>query len=208
MADLIALLESFNRKERFFLVSQALGGFQLSYDFRQKLGDEIGQGIPENAFAAMDYHFNSLSAALWAHERGDIKGVFENPQQRLVRGNQEDIDLLVGFKEGGQYHLVLVEAKGVGSWENKQMLSKADRLRQIFGCDGDRHPGVAPHFCLMSPRRPQQLKSSHWPEWMSKDDGSYFWTKLEFPDERRVATRCKSNGRRSVKGSYFKIVTA
>jgi hypothetical protein len=32
--DLINLLESFNRKERYFLVKQSLGGFQLDNNFR------------------------------------------------------------------------------------------------------------------------------------------------------------------------------
>ena len=36
IAGLIELLESFNRKERFFLVSQAVGEFQLNEDFRRE----------------------------------------------------------------------------------------------------------------------------------------------------------------------------
>ena len=206
MPDLLELLESFNRKERFFLIRHALGDFQLGSEFSRQLGDEIGLTIPRGAFSVTDYHIDSLAAVVWAHRRGDVKGIFKNPQQRLVRGNQEDIDLLVGFKDDGQYHLVLVEAKGVGSWDNRQLLSKADRLRQIFGCDGDRHPGVVPHFCLMSPRPPQQLKASKWPGWMSKNDGSYFWTKLEFPEERRVSTRCDGSGRQSANGCHFRII--
>ena len=63
MSDLLELLESFNRKERFFLVSQAVGRFQLSDDFRRELGEEINLKIPRGAFTAMDYHLDWLTAA-------------------------------------------------------------------------------------------------------------------------------------------------
>jgi hypothetical protein len=35
-------LHSFNRKERYFLVKQALGGFSLDPNFRKQLSDVIG----------------------------------------------------------------------------------------------------------------------------------------------------------------------
>ncbi len=55
MPDLIEILEQFNRKERFFLIGQALGNedFPLSKSFREDLGDAIGIDIPRGAFAAM-----------------------------------------------------------------------------------------------------------------------------------------------------------
>ena len=56
MSDLIEILRQFNRKERFFLIGQALGNREFSLDarFRKELGDEIGVEIPGNAFVALD----------------------------------------------------------------------------------------------------------------------------------------------------------
>ena len=208
MPDLIELLESFNRKERFVLMSQALGNFQLSDNFRRKLGETIGLTIPAGSFTAMDYHLEWLTAALYAQECSDADKIFDNPQQQVIKGNQEDIDLLVAFQGGEQYHIVLVEAKGATGWTNKQMLSKANRLEQIFGSEGNRYPGVLPHICLMSPRRPHQLKASKWPGWMSRDDGSYIWLKLDFPKGKKMVTRCDADGNRSANGNHFRIIPA
>ena len=71
MIHLIELLESFNRKERYFLIRQAVGGFKLSDEFRRELGNATGLAIPQDAFAAMDYHLDWLTAALHAYERGN-----------------------------------------------------------------------------------------------------------------------------------------
>ncbi len=208
MPDLIKLLESFNRKERFFVIKQALGNFQLSDKFKRELGDATNLAIPPDVFTAMDYHLDWLTAALYAHECGDVDHFFDNPQPQVVKGNQEDTDLLVAFKEDEQYHIVLVEAKAATGWTNKQMRSKAGRLTQIFGSDGNRYPGIRPHICLASPRRPKQLRASEWPRWMSKDDGSYIWLKLNFCKDRLRVTRCDTQGNQSAKGDYFRIIPA
>ena len=208
MPDLIELLEFFNRKERFFLVKQALGSFQLSDQFRLELGTATGLAIPQDAIAAMDYHLEWLIASLYAHEGGDVDRIFDNSRQRVIKGNQEDTDLLVAFKDDAQCHIVLVEAKGATGWTNKQMRSKADRLRQIFGPDGNRYPGVVPHICLVSPRPPKRLRASEWPKWMSKADGSYIWVELDFPADRIMVTRCDAHGNRSREGNHFRVIPA
>ena len=97
MLDLIELLETLNRKERFFLIRQALGTFRLDDEFRRRLGEATCLAIPCDAFAAMDYHLEWLAAALCAYECGNVDCLFDN-RQRVVRGNQEDTDLLVVFK--------------------------------------------------------------------------------------------------------------
>ena len=160
MSDLVELMEFFNRKERFLLIRQALGTFRLIDDFRTKLGRAIDLTIPQAAFIAIDYHLDWLAAALHAHKSRSPNGIFENANQEVVGGNQQDIDLLIAFDEGEKSHVVLVEAKGATGWSNSQMQSKAKRLRQIFGSDGECYPGVVPHFCLLSPRPPQHLQAS------------------------------------------------
>ena len=113
MTNLIKILESFNRKERFFLIAQALGcsnggepAFSLSDSFRQLLDEKleltnIGAAIPQEpamVFVAMDYHLDWLQAALiLAHTSQDEKFEFDNEGQ-IIMGTQEDVDLLVAFK--------------------------------------------------------------------------------------------------------------
>ena len=200
MEDLVNLLGSFNRKERFFLVRQAVGSFQLCDQFRHDLGEAIGVGVITDAFAAMDFHLDWLAAALVVHRDNAADNAVDN-SMKLVTGTQEDIDLLVAFRKDGTHHLVLVEAKGETSWTNSQMRSKAGRLKDIFGDEGDCYPGVEPHLCLMSPNPPEGLHTDHWPKWMK----SFGYLKLDFPEDRTRVIRCGIDGKPSAAGEYFKI---
>lgn len=193
MPDLIEIMESFNRKERFFLVAQALGKpeFELSDDFRQKLGDKVGITIPtEKVFVAMDYHLNWVHASLvLAHHNDeserrsclDIEGTTED--------NQQDIDLLVAFKGTGScYHLIFVEAKGYDAkgfsgFGKGELVKKVDRLEKIINLDKESgHQDVETYFCLMSGYKPQNL-TKNWPDWNGKP---LLWMPLSLPDTRRV----------------------
>ena len=62
MKTLLEHLESFNRKELFFLVGNALGNpdFRLSAEFQMKLRESFGIQPPNDAFVAMDYHLDWL----------------------------------------------------------------------------------------------------------------------------------------------------
>ena len=122
----------------------------------------------------------------------------------LQRGG-EDVDLLVAFDEGNITHLLLIEAKGETGWTNKQTLSKANRLERIFGTDGTNYPQVKPHFGLMSPRPPKQLKSRLWPAWMTRN-GEHIWFELKVPSDRRRVMRCDSIGRPSAGGDSFRAL--
>jgi hypothetical protein len=207
MMTLLQYLESFNRKERFFLIGDALGNpaFQLSDDFRAKLNTAFGIHPPSNAFAAMDYHLDWIHASMFLSlPENDEEAVHEN-KKTVATGNQEDADLLVAFEQGDIIHLMLVEAKAETGWTNKQMCSKAKRLRRIFGDDGTNYPKVKPHFGLMSPRRPQQRKSSLWPVWMTRD-GESIWCDLKVPCGGRKITRCDQCGRPSATGEFFRAL--
>jgi len=63
MMTLMEHLESFNTKERFFLVVDTLGNpdFQRSAEFQAKLREAFGIRPPNHAFVAMDYHLD------WRH---------------------------------------------------------------------------------------------------------------------------------------------
>lgn len=135
MPNLIEYLESFNRKERFFLIGEALGNpdFRLSNDFRTRLSAAFGVPVPANALVAMDYHLDWIHASLFLASPGvDERAVHPNTDA-IATGNIEDTDLLVAFEEGQITHLMLIEAKAETGWTNRQMDSKAGRLKKSLG---------------------------------------------------------------------------
>lgn len=204
MITLIQYLESFNRKERFFLIGAALANptFRLSPDFISSLSEVFGVGIPSNAFAAMDYHLDWIQASLYLVGKNETQ-VHPNTENS-VTGSQEDTDFLVAWERLGNTELILLEAKVESGWNNEQLRSKADRLRRIFGDEGEKHPQITPHFGLMSPHRPQRIDTSSWPAWMSLG-GTPNWLELKTGSRRRRVVRCDSNGRHSATGGHFRV---
>lgn len=211
MPDLIDLLDKFNRKERFFLVRQALGaeegakGFLLAESFRTKLGEAIGTEIPADALAWMDYHLDWIAASLWAAGKSDLLCKPISSSDQAFTGTQQDIDLLVAFNREGRCHLVLLEAKGYDSWSNSQLCKKSKRLEAIFGANGDRHSKVQPYFCLISPTESKQLKTEGWPASMKGEDGKPRCMKLDVEYPRYWVTGCDSDGNSSDERSHFRI---
>lgn len=227
MTDLIELLEQFNRKERYFLIGQALGNetFRLSEDFRKKLGCELELEIPCDASAWMDYHLDSVAASLWRYRHRDHQMEKDFPKRDgMVTGTQQDIDLLIAFREKNCefYYLVFIEAKGYESnysdgyatWNtkeiNEQMEKKACQLRSIFGSDERECSEVRLRFCLMSHHCPtNRLKTDNWPSWMMKAGSERpHWLKLHLPSDRLRVTRCNPGGQHSRNGDRFRIVDA
>jgi hypothetical protein len=206
--DVIDYFKRFNRKERFFLVGSALGnaGFCLSADFRALIGAALDLEIPADAFVAMDYHLDWVYASLVLARSGGDRGPYENPD-RLIRAQQEDMDLLVAFHEHDVCRVVLLEAKAATGWGNKQFQSKAVRLKEIFGEAGDSWAGVTPYFLIASPRRPQLLQTGNCPSWMLRG-GEIPWMELRLGLDPIKVTRCDTDGRASVLGQYWTVVDA
>ena len=196
MDDLIDILESFNRKERFFLISHALNGrqenpaFTLSDDFRRELGNKVGVCIPEkDVFVAMDYHLNWVHASLVLAHCTDEQGRKDLLGNGGIVNSQQGVDLLVAFKDtGNRYHLIFVEAKGyntdgssdgLSSFDNKrerdQLKSKARQLETILKPDGTPYPEVESYFCLMTRKKPNDPPMP-WDKWL----------KLSLPRERLI----------------------
>ena len=200
-------LRYFNRKERFFLVGWSLGNseFTLSPDFRRSVSSAIDLPIPSEAFAAMDYHLDWLYASALFATTGEADGVHDNGDG-LISGNQEDIDLLIAFRGEQYWNVIMIEAKGVTPWANRQMASKARRLEGVFGRDGDRWPSIRPHFVLASPNEPQNLDCSAWPRWMRREDGGPYWTEMAVPPGLWRATRCDEAGSVNKDGRHWKVV--
>lgn len=204
MQNLINYLQDFNSKERFFLVGQILGNprFTLAPEFREKLSDLLEIQIPDNTLSAMDYHIDWLYASLNLAKDGDPQKVYTN-DNNLIKAQQEDIDWLIAFKTDSEYHIVLIEAKGVTGWANKQMTSKAIRFGDIFGKQGTNWAGVVPHFVIMSASLPKDLLIDNWPQWMAPN-GKIKWLKLSIPKLMRIC-RCDEQGQENKNGQSWKV---
>ena len=207
MTTVIEYLESFNRKERFFLVGAALGNaqFQLGAAFRERVGAEFGLDIPEDAFVAMDYHLDWIQASVYLPEEESSGNQVYSNATRLVTGTQEDVDLIIAFADGRTTHLIMLEAKAETGWTNKQAMSKAGRLNRIFGPRGDAISEVMPHYGLLSPHPPRRLETEQWPRWMLSSSGTVAWLELKVPLGRRKLTRSDATGKRAQHGGYFKV---
>ena len=117
----------------------------------------------------------------------------------------EDIDFIIGYQEGDETHLILIEAKASTSWSNVQLESKAHRLVEIFGADGKRWKSVVPHFLITSPIESKDIETKAWPEWM-KFKGGPAWVELKMPEDIQSVTRCDANGNVTSKGDHWTIL--
>jgi len=209
MSELIEHLTSFNRKERFFLLRDALGKDKFSLDkgFRSRLKDSLGLSIPPGAYVAMDYHLDWLQMAVYLAMSGDTdtlipKGKVLAEDQEEFNKNQMDVDLLIAFDEGPKTHIVMVEAKLDTSWTNTQMDAKVARLKQVFPHPWDTDT-IHPHFVLVSRSKPVKLGHEDWPDWMKHRD-RLAWMPLSAPAGLKI-TRSNAEGRPSRAFTHLKI---
>jgi hypothetical protein len=124
-----------------------------------------------------------------------------------VNASNDDIDLLVAFEAEGKTRLLLIEAKGVTGWRNKQLRKKARRLGGIFGFGetSERWPWIDPTFMLASPREPVQIDVSEWPLWMKAEDRPQHWLELTSPPTSRRscgATRAARETQMAASGKW------
>jgi len=214
MSKLLDLLEAFNRKERFFLFTQATDnpGFILGNQFRKELSKATDTDTPADAKAYIDYHLDWLHAAVILSQQTPSGDRWPNKtpdDQFLVStGNQEDVDLLIAFDRGVTTSLIFVEAKTESGWTNSQLISKANRLKKIPGSD-DFMPDapIRPVFCLASPRRPVGLLTTEWPTWMLRPSAppDFRWLQLHVPAGRKKVEGCDINGKPSQARSYWTV---
>ncbi|HCG5950840.1 TPA: hypothetical protein NJ307_004480 [Vibrio parahaemolyticus] len=205
--EIIEYLQSFNRKERFHLVGQLLGnvGFKLDPSVLQKILDLLELDTPTSYFSAMDYHLDWIYASLeLAHGHGN------EPRLRdslCIKATQEDVDFIVAFRDdSGITHIIMIEAKGDTSFNNKQIRSKADRLSAIFVKNSEKWSNVIPHFLICSPIKPNRLKIDDIPSFMlNKNNSDFNWFKLDMPSNQKKVTRCHSDGKASEDGEYWKV---
>ncbi len=167
------------------------------------------------AWWAVDYHFNWLYAALQVHCRLLKAGAraWDNTS-KAVQGNQEDVDLIVVSGDD----VILVEAK-YERWRGKeldQLASKVARLK-LLNADEDGRVGRSPnqvrlHFVLMSPDEPdgdgmkRLIRDA--PMWVRRQgEETWRWTKLLVDDPKpdlRVH-RSDERGKKATGGFHWTI---
>ena len=203
-------LRRFNRKERFYLIGAALDNpkFKLGTQFWERLRKCLGlqEEMPDNAFVAMDYHLDSVYASLYLASKGwDVDRArgekFRRPKE-IIKGTQEDIDLLIAYRKDNECHMLFLEAKGVTGFNNKQLCSKAKRLKEMFE---ERWEGVNPHFALISPRPSRRLKTECWPEWMHPK-GKIHRVELDWPHDLVRTSRCDAYGEPDKEGDFWTVL--
>jgi hypothetical protein len=208
MVDLVETLHRFNRKERSWLIQDAVGetAAKLSDSFRGRLEEAIRKKnpdftLPEKAVWLMDFHLDWLIAAIRLHttSAAHANGKAYNNSNDEVTGTQQDIDLSVAFDNT----LILVEAKGVRSWGNNELSSKIERLDLLsefskgpIRVDGTTSSGLRLFLVLCSPTPPKRIDFKNWPKWGKDGNEKPLWFKLRTPHDRGefdVVTRLKSN---------------
>lgn len=217
MGTVVQTLKSFNKKERFLLVADALGfplsdiagnrDLRLCDDFRSRLNEAFGICPPSDAFVAIDYHLDWISKSLVFLTGKSTGGIYQGTRKE-GSGTIMDVNLLVAFEEGRHTHLMLVDAKAATDVDTEQaqeqVREKVKRLLHIFGENGKKYLGVRPHFGLTSPSRPTTwwATSREWPSWMAKAMHP-IWFPLNMPRDKRKLTRCNSDYKPNKDGDYF-----
>lgn len=218
MSDLPELLERFNRKERFIVFEQALterGSARFNPRYRLLLNEALAAKcvrVPDRpAFVAIDYHLSWLWAALeldfgWWHDTPEQPMPLIHPTASAFMHNQEDIDLLVVWKDAAITHVLMVEAKAYSGWTNKQMASKIKRLEAIFGETGSNYPDVSPHLVLTSFAAPShKLHVNGWPSWTT-NDGHVMHAPLSPPaTPRLIVGRTDADGHAAALGEHVHV---
>lgn len=213
MHRILEQLDALNRKERFFLVAEALGNpsFRLGTEFRQRLGAAVGVPFASESVCYMDYHLDWLYAALVLGTSGASEHVFPSPggeDAPNINANQEDVDLLVGFEHEGVVHLVMIEAKFESSWTTKQFASKTRRIIKTFGPDGRTFAEVVPHFVLASLKDTtgNRLPVAGLPEWVAPG-GNVPWIAIASAEAGGARiTRCDESGAVTKEGRFWRLV--
>lgn len=177
----------FNRKERYHLIRHAVTGgpMSLSDGFRREVGEVLDLSVPDNAYVAMDYHLDWLSAAYHIASKGgtietamnrkDENGYENYPNDKsdpVLAGNILDTDLLIAYRCDGRVVVILVEAKADSDWSLSQISDKAARLKSIFDEGRDSSKLIKPYFLLLGPSKKssstlskEQADGKRFPSW-------------------------------------------
>ena len=213
MSSLVETLKRFNRKERNWLIRDVLGdgAKTLSSDFRGRLAGVLQKhdpaiDIPADAWWTTDYHIDWLIGCLTILAEGESAiSVAKTNKPPIVKGSQQDIDLLISWETT----LVLIEAKGVGSWKGSGTTSKLSRLCTL---PDTLFSGLTPYLLFMSPED-SNLSAEKMPKWI-RNPGKPGHLELRLPPTHKPllrVERCslsKGKWRPDAQGTEWRIEPA
>ena len=208
-------LRAFNRKERYWLLRNAIGSkFELlDREFLnsiEKSLSETGKSveIPDDAWFAVDYHFDWIYGAIVRYSQSVATSIeTRSPRSRRrvagaenqydILGSQEDVDLLIAFGRT----IVMVEAKFEGGWAGSQISRKQTRFedvdifqRELLGESGSDLLQI--HFMLTSRDNKKRPTNSALP-WVPLKCGEGPFSRVQ---------RCNVGNESSEDGLYWRIV--
>ena len=200
-------LSEFNAKERFALIQRVIGVSVAPHPgFLAETLRRCGiEARADRVFCAMDYHLDWLYAALMKDcmDSEPMPLVADEHGNFPVTGSQQDADFVMCFTSNGAdgkpvTHLLLIEAKGVGAWNSRQMARKLRQYRAMRPAFA-RNPQIRPRLVLMSSEDPFGKESRQSAEFRSllsdfKDFGEVAWVELRM-SETHMVTRLRDEGR-------------
>lgn len=222
---LVDALAKFNRKERYWVLRNALSAdaAQLDDCFRQRLENTLKSGrpsdawnIPEHAWWAMDYHIEWIFGAINKMDQIHRASTAIINHDELISGSIIDFDFVISFDN----NIILIEAKGVTSWNRSQFHKKLEKMEKIISIQ-KQNDGYLPNIrlALMSPNEPKRMRpkpGKHWPEWMLRPDGKPYWVELWMRYEGGIVSNDEADFLKTVRctdaygtsgrsGSFWKI---
>jgi hypothetical protein len=215
MTQLIEHLRRFNRKERNWLIPDALGSGSesLCQTFKDRVAAEVQKHDPSFAWReplwwGTDYHLNWIVALTCLDEAKMLEpGDVQPNDLGLITGSQQDIDFLIASND----RLILIEAKGEGDWYGGDFERKIARLKHLsdhrFGNEGT-FAQIRIHFLLCSPGETPDLDASDWPAWM-RDGQTPRFVSLTVPPISGTyvkVERCNQKAKRNAIGGHWHII--
>lgn len=213
MPNISDILRSFDRKERAWLVRNAISGLdpKLDPEFLGNVSERLKVDPPlrsDRCWWGMDYHLDWLSAAIHAFKLNAFSAAMamwpEENNKGLLKHTVEDIDLVIADES----RIILIEAKAFGDWDREQLVKKLDRLRRYtksgLVSDMQGHYSVRIFLLLMSIRNNVPI-GLDWGPWT--EDGVHpVWMRLQTSLQGvvRKTVRCNEAGDECKDGTYWK----
>jgi hypothetical protein len=199
---LIQYLYDFDCHERSYVLRDLTGECGVSADYKDRITDFLKIPKSKAEFWGIDYSIDWLYAALFLSQTEPTGSIYDNVGN-IIRGNNEDVDILLALRTEDEIHLVMVEAKVEKPFSKSQLISKVRRLEMIFGASGKRFPHICPHWLLASPYRSRRISTKDWPNWMTNASDEYLWYEIRKNFHSMKVTRCDSKGTPCKEGFYW-----
>lgn len=219
--SIASVMARFDRKERNLLV-RAVTSNGLPPAICDKFLDDLNtklalsELVERDSWWSIDFHLDWLAGALAFYvDTSTMVGQARKNQVisegnlssvPLVTGSQEDIDLIIATRT----NVILVEAKGSGSWDDKQLDRKCVRLNRIHEeylriATETGAPLLRFHLVLASIHEPVRLirSASRWAD----DNGKLPWIRLPNSNDKPLfVSRCDSEAKVKVSKDFWCVI--